>query len=213
MSDHRHVVNWDVPTLAAALVEALKDLSVVDKNATADAGSYKYDYADIAEVVKLTRPKLAEHGIVALTPITEHANGLACTVILLHSSGDRLDLGPFPFPVGRDAQATGSMVTYHRRYALLAALGMAAGADDDDGATGKPLPPPEPKPFDLAGFLAVCETKGLDPADVLAFAEIDKPLHELGVDDRGALGAAIKALSANEDTPAPAGEATPGDAK
>lgn len=129
------------PTLAAALVEALKDLSVVDKNATADAGSYKYDYADIAEVVKLTRPKLAEHGIVALTPITEHTNGLACTVILLHSSGERLDLGPFPFPVGRDAQATGSMVTYHRRYALLAALGMAAGADDDDGATGKPHEP------------------------------------------------------------------------
>src|SRR5690606_13383389 len=74
------------------------------------------------------------------TPVHEHGNGLACTVTFLHSSGDRLDFGPFPFPHGRDAQATGSMVTYHRRYALVAALGMAAG-DDDDGAAAKPAVP------------------------------------------------------------------------
>jgi hypothetical protein len=120
-------------TLAEALVAALADLTVVEKARKANAGSYSYDYADIADVVKLTRPRLAEHGIVALTPVTEHNGGLGCTVTLLHTSGDRLDFGPFPFPFGKDAQATGSMVTYHRRYALVAALGMAAG-DDDDGA-------------------------------------------------------------------------------
>ena len=134
-------------TLAAALVAALADLTVVEKGNTANVGSYSYKYADIADVVKLTRPVLHEHGLAALTPVHEHGNGLACTVTLLHTSGERLDLGPFPFPAGRDAQATGSMVTYHRRYALVAALGMAAG-DDDDGAAAKPrqeqVAPPVP---------------------------------------------------------------------
>lgn len=130
--------------LAAALVAALADLTVVERGRTANAGTYSYDYADIADVVKLTRPRLAAHGIVALTPVHEHRDGLACTVTLLHTSGDRLDFGPFPFPKGRDAQATGSMVTYHRRYALVAALGIAAG-DDDDGAGAHAAPPPAPR--------------------------------------------------------------------
>jgi hypothetical protein len=121
-------------SLAAALVAALAELTVVEKSSEAHAGSYSYSYADIAAVVRHTRPRLAAHGLVALTPVHEHGSGLACTVIVLHESGERLDLGPFPFSHGKDAQATGSMVTYHRRYALLAALGMATG-EDDDGAT------------------------------------------------------------------------------
>jgi hypothetical protein len=137
----------DHDSLAAALVAALADLTVVKTGRTAtipmkDGGKYTYDYADIGDVVKLTRPVLAEHGIVALTPVHDHGTGLACTVTLLHASGERLDLGPFPFPHGRDAQATGSMVTYHRRYALVAALGMAAG-DDDDGASAAPRQDPD----------------------------------------------------------------------
>lgn len=126
-----------LPALAPAVVAALKDLTVVDTGRTANAGSYSYKYADIADVVKLTRPVLAAHGVVALTPIHAHEGGLACTVHLLHESGERLTLGPFPFPHGKDAQATGSMVTYHRRYALIAALGMATG-EDDDGAAAQP---------------------------------------------------------------------------
>lgn len=133
--------------LAAALVAALAELSVVDKGRTAkiptkDGKSYEYDYADLGDVVKLTRPKLAEHGLVVLTPVEEHGNQLKVTVVILHSSGERLDFGPFPFPHGQTAQATGSMVTYYRRYALVAALGMAAG-DDDDGATAAPRQEPK----------------------------------------------------------------------
>jgi hypothetical protein len=122
----------DHTCLAAALVAALAELTTIDTNHEANAGTYSYRYADIADVVKVTRPVLASHGLAALTPINPYEERLACTVTIIHVSGERLDLGTFPFPNGRDAQATGSMVTYHRRYALVAALGMAA--DDDDGA-------------------------------------------------------------------------------
>jgi ERF superfamily len=138
----------DHACLAAALVAALAELTTIDTNHEANAGSYTYKYADIADVVKVTRPVLANHGVVALTPVHEHGDGLACTVTILHASGERLDFEPFPFPRGRDAQATGSMVTYHRRYALVAALGMAA--DDDDGAAAKE-PRAEPPPNRRAG--------------------------------------------------------------
>lgn len=132
------------PNLAAALVAALAGISVVETGRTADLGTYTYKYADLADVVKRTRPALAANGVIALTPVHEHDGGLACTVTLLHESGERLDLGPFPFPRGANAQATGSMVTYHRRYALVAALGMAAGDDDDGAAAVAAVAPPVP---------------------------------------------------------------------
>lgn len=151
------------PNLASALVAALADLCVVKAERTAKIPGkdgkqgYSYDYADIADVVRLSRPALAAHGVVALTPVSDHGSGLACTVTFLHTSGDRLDLGPFPFPHGRDAQATGSMVTYHRRYALISALGIAAG-DDDDGASAVPAPrnleSPRPNPSPANGVAA-----------------------------------------------------------
>ena len=142
--------------ISAALVAALAELTVIEKGRTVDyttkAGErVHYTFSDIADVVKVTRPVLAEHGLVALTPVHEHGSGLACTVTILHTSGGRLDLGPFPFPIGRDAQATGSMVTYHRRYALVAALGMAAG-DDDDGAAAQPRLEPDAPPIPVPGF-------------------------------------------------------------
>ena len=133
-------------SLAEALVIALAELTVIEKGQTPTipmkaGGNYSYPYAVLADVVKRTRPVLARNGVVALTPLGSHDSGLACSVVLLHSSGDSLTFGPFPFPHGRDAQATGSMVTYMRRYALVAALGMPAGADDD-GAAAQPRQAP-----------------------------------------------------------------------
>lgn len=136
-------------SLEDALVAALSELTVVHAGRTAkvemkQGGSFSYDYADIADVVKMTRPILAKHGLVALTPIHDHPQGLACRVLIVWAGGETLDLGSFPFPAGRDAQTTGSAVTYHRRYSLVAALGMAAGDDDDGAAATKASREPAP---------------------------------------------------------------------
>lgn len=127
------------PTLAEALVAALADVAVITKGRTANAGSYTYDYADLGDTVKEIQPRLAEHGIRVLTPVHGFEDRLACTVTLLHASGDSMSFPPLPFPYGRDAQATGSMMTYYRRYALTAALGL--GTADDDGAGAHAAPP------------------------------------------------------------------------
>lgn len=185
--------------LATALVEALADLAVIETTNTAtiemkSGGEFSYKYADIADVVKVSRPMLAKYGLVALTPVHAHGDGLACTVIILHTSGERLDLGPFPFPHGRDARATGSMVTYHRRYALIAALGMAAGGDDD-GATAAPAPREAlPKPLDMKRLRAAAEKHKVDLSDVEAHAALG-PLETLNETHVPILVESMKALA------------------
>jgi hypothetical protein len=135
------------PNLASALVAALSSLSVVEKDQTAKVkmktgGEYTYNYTDLGSIVKRTRTALADEGLALLQPIVGHEMGYAVNTVLLHGpTGDEKDLGLLPFPRGADAQATGSWITYMRRYALLAALGMATG-EDDDGA--KALPREEP---------------------------------------------------------------------
>lgn len=130
--------------LAAALVAALADVAVITKGRTADAGSYSYDYADLGDTVREIQPRLAEHGIRVLTPVHGFEDRLACTVTLLHESGEVMRFDPLPFPYGRDAQATGSMMTYYRRYALTAALGLGAVDDDGQGAHVYQPPPEDP---------------------------------------------------------------------
>jgi hypothetical protein len=133
------------PNLASALVAALAELTVIEKDQTANTGSYSYSYADLGTIIKRTRPVLANHGLTVIQAIHDHGNGLAVTTRIMHTSGEIEPVGPLPFPHGKDAQATGSWITYMRRYALLAALGMATG-EDDDGAAAQPREEPPAVP-------------------------------------------------------------------
>jgi hypothetical protein len=138
--------------LASALVAALADLTVVEKDQTAkvkmkEGGTYTYSYTDLGSIVKRTRAALSDHALVLFQPIVGHEQGLAVHTYIVHGpTNDREDFGELPFPQGRDAQATGSWVTYMRRYALLAALGMATGEDDDGAAAAPRQEPEDPTP-------------------------------------------------------------------
>jgi hypothetical protein len=135
----------DHANLASALVAALTDLTVIEKDHSVSTGSYSYSYADLGTIIKRTRSALAEHGLTVIQAIHDHGQGLAVTTRIIHTSGEHEPCGPLPFPHGKDAQATGSWITYMRRYALLAALGMATG-EDDDGAAAQPREEPPAVP-------------------------------------------------------------------
>lgn len=122
--------------VAPAIVAALAEVAIIDKGKTANAGSYSYSYADIADVIAETRPILAAHGLVAVTALSGGPDVYAVTVEILHSTGESKVYPPVSFNGGRDPQAVGSSITYFRRYALCAALGIATG-EDDDGAAAK----------------------------------------------------------------------------
>jgi hypothetical protein len=122
-----------VPHLAAALAKFQASLPRIGKDSTADAGTYRYDYAGLDAVARHVMPLLGENGLAFATFPTIHHGRFALIYSLLHESGERLD-GVYPLAERGTPQQRGSEITYARRYTLLAVTGVAPGGDDDDGA-------------------------------------------------------------------------------
>ena len=114
-----------------ALVAMQSMLGNVKKEKTAKAGKYDYDYASIDDVCRHVREPMSRQGLAHAQGADE--NGIITTIV--HDSGQwvehymRWTMNPTGGP-----QAEGGNVTFARRYALLAALGIAASGDDDDAA-------------------------------------------------------------------------------
>lgn len=123
--------------VCAALVAAQADLRNPPKDKTANTGTYSYRYADLASILDLVRPVLAKHGLAITQDVRMEDGRLLILTTLLHSSGESLQYGPLAGQVGSSWQQTGGGITYARRYALQAILGIAAD-EDDDAATAPP---------------------------------------------------------------------------
>lgn len=123
-----HIVR--VNELAAALAKAQGEI----KTAVKDSANpfYKSTYADLASVWDACRTPLSKYGlsVTQTTDVTDAGTTILVTT-LLHSSGQLIQ-GRYPVhPVKPDPQALGSALSYARRYALQAIVGVAP--DDDDG--------------------------------------------------------------------------------
>ncbi len=101
---------------------------------------FKSVYADLASVWDACRKPLSDNGL-SVTQCPEEAdNGIAIETMLLHSSGQWIK-SRYTMPVSKlDAQAVGSAITYARRYALSAVVGIAP-EDDDGNAAAKTAKP------------------------------------------------------------------------
>jgi ERF superfamily len=130
----------DITVIAPAWVAALGELEDIGRSKTADAGTYQYRYADLADATSLARAVLAAHDLAVFQVATIENREIAVRTTVMHTSGAHLDFDPFRLPAGNSAQQAGSAATYARRYALMAQLGLAT--DDDDGAGAAERPPP-----------------------------------------------------------------------
>lgn len=136
-----------IAKLATALAKFQGAMTAVKKEA--DNPYYKSKYADLAGIVEAIKKPLADNGLsYAQFPSGEH--GLA--TILMHESGEWIEETFFMKPVEKEVkssasasvrlvitpQDSGSIITYMRRYALGAVLGIATEVDDDGNrASGK----------------------------------------------------------------------------
>lgn len=124
--------------LAAALSKAQAEMQGAKKDSTNP--HFKSAYADLASVWEACRAALTKHGLSVLqSPRATSNNGAGWSVEvetrLLHSSGQWM-ADTLTVPVGKaDAQGVGSAVTYARRYALAAFVGVAPDDDDGNAAT------------------------------------------------------------------------------
>jgi hypothetical protein len=123
--------------LAAALAELQTQLPLITKDQTAKVdtrtgGSYKYSYADLAQISRAVLPILGKLGLSFTSRPTLREDGkFVLAYELLHTSGESRG-GEYPLPVGGSPQEIGGAITYARRYCLCAATGVAPEDDDND---------------------------------------------------------------------------------
>lgn len=125
----------NINELAAALSKAQACFEAAKKDRANPF--FKSKYADLASVLDATREALAKNNLsFSQIPVKENGELLLQTIIM-HSSGQWIS-GAYPILTAKmDAQGLGSGITYARRYALQAMLGVAAEDDDGEAAVGR----------------------------------------------------------------------------
>lgn len=116
-------------------------------------------YADLVQVNDVVLPRLNKLGITyTATPTMTEDDKFRLRYELRHVPSGETITGLYPLRLSDNPQQMGSAITYARRYALLAALDIAAEDEDDDGhaASGRATAqranrPARPAPAKAAG--------------------------------------------------------------
>ena len=152
--------------LVAALIKFQQSVPTIHDN----DNSYHGGFAHPPGILSTIGPKLRENGL-AVSQLPEEINGQpGLRTTLLHTSGQSLTaVTPLAVNAGKNGtQEWGKAMTYTRRYALQAALGLCVGIEDND-ADMEPEPTrtrtiePKAKPAPAAAPPAI-KTE-LTPAD------------------------------------------------
>ena len=118
-----------IKQLAAALAVFHIKVDVIKKDAKNPF--FKSTYASLSNILDAIKIPLAESDLsFSQHPMGE--NGLS--TILMHKSGEWIGSHFTMKPVKNDPQGIGSCITYMRRYALAAILGLNIDEDDDGNA-------------------------------------------------------------------------------
>lgn len=123
------------PDLNAALAKAQGQMGPALKDSNNPA--FKSKFASLASVIEACRP-LSDNGIAYTQHTSAQGRQVSVCTILRHASGQVLDCGVMTAGAKDESpQAIGSVVTYLRRYSLMAAVGLAADDDDGNAASGR----------------------------------------------------------------------------
>lgn len=119
-----------IAKLAAAMVKAQTQVGIAIKNAVNP--HLKNRYADLGAVWDAIAPAMKEYGLAAVQmPAPSDDGRLHLETMLLHESGEWMS-SIMVMPLAKqDPQGYGAALTYARRYALAALMGVTQ--DDDDG--------------------------------------------------------------------------------
>jgi len=140
--------------ISSALVKAQKKFGPALKSSSNP--HFRSKYADLSACVEAVIDGLNNNGVFLMQSSHLCEDGVTVETVFIHESGEQISAGKLHVPASKqDAQGYGSALTYARRYALMAACGIAPEDDDGNAATRpkqaeKPVekpaaPPPPPK--------------------------------------------------------------------
>jgi hypothetical protein len=124
----------NIGEIALALSLAQSELDSAKK----DSSGYGYNYSDLASVISTSKPVLAKHGLAVTQLLGKIVEGnVTLTTMLTHKSGQYFkSVSSIPLIEMKGtnaAQNAGASISYLRRYAYQAILGMAS--EDNDASS------------------------------------------------------------------------------
>jgi hypothetical protein len=145
--------------LSSALSKAQAEMPVVKMNA--QNPFLRNKYADLGAVIETSRPILAKYELAITQFPTSDADKIGVTTCLTHSSGEWLeDTIYIPTTDSKGlsvAQSAGVVISYLRRYAWAAVLGLYA---DEDTDAHNPQPVKAKEPMNLERAKVTRDGKG-----------------------------------------------------
>jgi hypothetical protein len=165
-----------ITKIMPAFIKAQSQFAPALKSATNP--HFKSKYVALDGVIDAVAAPLRAEGIaiMQMTDVTDHG-GIILESRLVHQSGEWIGSRYPVHPVKADPQGEGSALTYARRYALMALVGIAP--EDDDGnsavkavekaAAGEPIT--ERQEMTLRDAL---ESTGRDEGGCCAYFKVDK---------------------------------------
>lgn len=137
-----------IGALAAALAAAQGSMTAAER--AAYNPHLRNNYADLQSYLVACRPHLSAQGLALVQGVEVEGYAVTVTTALLHTSGEwvesSLTLQASDQKSLSSAQVIGSVITYARRYALAALVGMSSEDDDGDGGQRSQEPAPSAPP-------------------------------------------------------------------
>lgn len=132
------------PSLIKGLVAFQKECPKLDFDKSVRTKKYNFAYVSLANMIATTKPVLSKNSLAIIQyPVAAASEGsVGVETVLLHESGESIS-GTFEMkiPVARDRESgeslpvtpqdVGSAISYARRYAYAAMLGLIADEDND----------------------------------------------------------------------------------
>jgi hypothetical protein len=186
------LISKDIAKIALALSKAQATIENVGK----DKQGYGYKYADLASCLQAIKKPMSDNGLSITQLVTSENDKPMLITLLMHESGQWLK-SVFPIEsvivktkagtvTGNSLQHLGAGLTYCRRYALSAIMGLAQ--EDDDAqcltVTAKPIKD-KPVSIDNSNSLRLkqlCEENHINPKEFAKVFDIRSQDPETVVD-------------------------------
>jgi len=177
---------WEATEARKAFVTALTAFKAspptLTKNKHVKFGTTEYDHATLDQVTAVVGKALSAHGLSHRWEVEQKDATIAVACVLTHEKGhaERVQMSATADTSGskNSIQAIGSTVTYLQRYTLLAATGLAAKGQDDDGLGSAAMEERVRLDFESA-IDAAADTQGLEALWKTIAAECRKTPRDL----------------------------------
>lgn len=170
----QQLMSEQINELALALSKAQATIENVSK----DKQAYGYKYADLASCLEAVKKPLSDNGLAVSQLVSTDGEKQMLITMLVHSSGQWLksvlSIESVVMKQCNSLQQIGAGITYARRYALSAIVGLTQDDDDAQSITKKPRVEDKEKDLSVVrSFMALCREHNIEAREFAKFSNID----------------------------------------